>query len=275
MLFIVGFISAGVIISIVKFSVSEYIFYNVISEGPVLPQSRLNLQEIIVNTKDMTFIVALFLVVKYTKDNYHIQHRISELKEYRLLAEIKMLRNQLDPHVLFNNLNNIYCLSINRDQSVGQYLNSFGSILSYYFIDGSSEKVSLEKELNAIEAYLCLERLRYGDRLDLEYTVEGMPGGKTIYPFVFLSYIENCFTHGCGTESGDPWVKIYIRIEKDSVTFHASNSKPKSENSFRKKLSEGKSWHPGNLLEVIYPGQHLIRIDKRDRIYGVDLKLMI
>ncbi len=197
LLFIFLFLGSGMIISWLKFIFSDYIFYTAISADLNERIGNMDFAHLLMNTKDMTFIVAIFMIAKFSKDNYHANNRLRELKDQQLRSEIKLLKNQLDPHVVFNNLNNIYSLSLNNQESLLVNLGIFRSLLSYYFMEGKAETVSLRAEIENIENYINLEKLRYGDRLNIEFLIEGETSNKNIVPFILFSFIENCFDYFC------------------------------------------------------------------------------
>jgi len=269
--FAVLFIVSGLTLSWAKFAFSGTIFYNSLADQFSTDQGKVSLPEVLMNAKDMTFIVALFLIAKYTRDNYILRNRINELQQHQLQSEIRLLRNQLDPHVVFNNLNNIYCLSLNKDGSVGIYLRRLYTVLEYYFRVGTMQRVPLAKELEAVTAYIRLEEIRYGDRLKTSFSVEGDFTGKKIYPFVLFSYVENCFTHGCVSESGNAWIKIFIKAARERIIFHASNSKPGDAGNQEVQDTSTVIGRKKAALELLYPGRHSIHIENRDDEYRVDL----
>ncbi|MCF8346140.1 MAG: histidine kinase, partial [Bacteroidales bacterium] len=165
LLFAFLFFFAGITLSWLKFIFSDYVFYTAIGGDLALRIIAPDLSQILVNTKDMTFIVALFLIAKYTKDNYTVRNRLAHLQDDQIRSEIRLLRNQLDPHVVFNNLNNLYTLGVNYSPEVFVNLGRLRSVLSYYLLDGSKSKVKFSRELQAIGDFLALEKLRYGERL--------------------------------------------------------------------------------------------------------------
>lgn len=268
--FFMVFISSGVFISILKFAVSDYIFYSAIAADLNKSLGAFNLSEILVNTKDMTFIVAIFLVAKYARDNFKINKRLGELRDQQIRYEIKLLRNQLNPHVVFNNLNNIYSLALNNSPTLIRNITNLRSVLSYYFKDGKEDSVPLKAEIDVIRNYIDLEKLRYGDRLSVEFKTEGDMRGN-IVPFVLFSFIENCFEHGCSVDSGLAWIKIKLISKADSLIFHASNSRP----SHLPGEDANKASDLQCRLELLYPGRHILRIDDRKDMYCVDLKLKL
>lgn len=274
-LFISLFLLSGVVISWLKFIFSDYLFYDAIGNDFTSRIAAANFSRVLVNTKDMTFIVALFLVAKYTKDNHQASKRLAMLQDEQLRSEIRLLRNQLDPHVVFNNLNNIYCLALNESPDVPTHMGRLHSVLSYYFVDGKRQEVKLERELQTIEDYLRLEKLRFGDRISMDFSVEGDPGQKKIFPLVLFPFVENCLEHGCSIESGTAWIKVWVKVEADAVTFHASNSKPETVLEACGQAVSSQKSGPAAKMDLLYPGKYMLRVDDRKDMYSVDMKLKI
>jgi sensor histidine kinase YesM len=273
LLFVSIFLLSGIAISWLKFFFSDYLFYDAIGNDLISRIAAVDVSRVLVNTKDMTFIVALFLVAKYAKDNHQVNTRLAMLQDDQLRSEIRLLRNQLDPHVVFNNLNNIYCLSLNESPDVPVYLGRFRSVLSYYFVDGKRKRVKIKRELQTIEDYLDLEKLRNGDRISMDFSVEGDPGEKEIFPLVLFPFVENCLEHGCSVESGSAWIRVWVKVEADGVTFHASNSKPEAVLESPGGTERSGKSGPAAKLDLLYPGKYLLRVDDRRDMYSVDLKL--
>ncbi len=271
--FFLTFLASGIIISYIKFIFSDIVFYSAIAADISARFRQVELPYLVTNTKDMTFIVALFLIAKYAKDNHYLQMRLRELRDHQLRAEIKLLQHQMDPHVIFNHLNNIYSLAVNNYDRVGDSIRRFHSLLSYYFITGKNRVVDLNAELRAIEDFITLEKFRYGKRLSISYSVAGESKERKIIPFVFFSLVENCFEHGCSIESGSSWIKIDVRIEGRAILFHAANSKP--QNILVATSSVDPYTVTKQKLDLLYPGKYLLRIDDRQDRYSVDLKLRI
>ena len=275
LLFFLVFLAAGIGISWLKFAFSDYLFYSAIGDEVNARIRAATLSSIMVNTKDMTFIVALFLIAKFAKDNHQVRNRLALLQDDQIRSEIRLLRNQLDPHVVFNNLNNLYCLSLNHSPAVNLNLGKLRSVLSYYFEDGKQKQVKLKRELQIIRDYLDLEKLRYGDRLTVDFRVEGDPGGKEISPLLLFPFVENSLEHGCSMESGSSWIRIYVKIEDGSITFHVANSKPEMVLEAVKEEDMARRYQPEEKLQLLYPGKYMIRIDDRKDMYGVDFKLKL
>ncbi len=275
LLFALCFLLSGVMISWLKFTFSGFVFYTAIGGDLTSTFKAPDLSKIIVNTKDMTFIVALFLIAKYTRDNYRVRNRLTQMRDDQLRSEIRLLRNQLDPHVVFNNLNNLYTLGVNHSPEVFVNLGRLRSVLSYYFLDGTQSKVKLSRELQAIRDYLDLEKLRYGDRLSVTYNVHGDPGTREIVPLVLFPFVENCIKYGAGQESGESWITIAVAIGPGFIDFRAVNSIPKKSGEMQPADTEDMTVSPAKKMESIYADKYTMKTTVESDSYCVDLKLNI
>lgn len=272
-LFGLFFLLTGICISYVKFFFSDYLFYDAIAAELSHRIKNVDLAHVVVNTKDMTFIVAIFLIAKYAKDNYKMQNQLRDLREWKLESEIKLIHNQLNPHVVFNNLNNLYSISLNNPQQVLPNIRKLKALLTYYFSVGKSPLVKLNDELEMIDNFIGLEKLRYGDRLKMNYQVAGESDEHFIIPFVLFSIVENCFEHGCSVEAGNSWINIKVDIRKKSLIFHVANSKPNTVSPKGKDHPEGSENKISKRLELLYPGRHQFIIEDEPGTYSVTLKL--
>jgi len=275
LVFGITFLLSGLAISSLKFLFSDYLFYDAIAADLSYSIKNINAVQVITNAKDMTFIVAIFLIAKFAKDNYNMGNKLRELKEKRLESEIKLIHNQLDPHVVFNNLNNLYSISLNNSDQVLPYIQKLKSLLNYYFTESKNPQVLLQKELEMIDDFMGLEKLRYGERLDLKYNISGPSEGRYIVPFVLFSFVENCFEHGCSIETGKSWIKIDVDIRRNSLHFYAENSKPNVLLLHGTGEPESSLDNMKRKLELLYPGRHYLVIKDEKLTYSVALKLKI
>lgn len=274
-LFGLVFLFAGIMISCLKFIFSDYVFYTAIGGDLNTRLKAVDLSHILVNTKDMTFIVALFLIAKYARDNQRVRSRLSRLENDQIRSEIRLLRKQLDPHVVFNNLNNLYCLSLNGHPEVYTNLGRLSSLLSYYFMDGKNREVKISRELQAIADYLELEKLRYGDRINVSYSVKGDPGNRKIAPLVLFPFVEYCIQHGCSLHYGVSWIKIQVGIRPQQLHLQVFNSKPGKENAWQPGNSGMVLNDPAKRLELLYEGRYSLNLGMKEDHSAVDLKIEI
>jgi sensor histidine kinase YesM len=273
--FILTFIACGLVLSGLKFLFSDYIFFLALSPGQASSLDTLSLPAVLVNTKDMTFIVALFAIAKYARDRYLLKIHIQELEEKEMEAELRLLEHQMDPHVIFNNFNNLYSISINRPDLLATTVAKLRSVLNYLFKESKYTMVPLASELNMIENYIGLEKLRYGDRLKISYQCEGEPGRKMIAPLILYPFVENCFVHGAGEDPRKSWIEIRISIDEGRLTFFAANSVRRSFNPKPETAGNGANLNSIRRLEIQYPNSHRLAIRERNHEHEVNLNIRL
>jgi len=273
--FIVLFLLVGIGLSLLKFIFSDLVFYQSIAPEIDSAGTSISLSGLLTNTKDMTFIVAVFALVKYARDHYILESNISELQRKGLEAELKLLEHQMDPHVIFNNFNNLYSISINKPEYLKSTVKKLKSILHYLFTDSNSEKVQLTKEVEMIENYIGLEKLRYGDRLNISFKTEGKIEGHWIAPLILYSFVENCFVYGAGEDPRKSWINIELVIKESRLHFLAANSVLEHP---REQKPNGKSRANENSLrrlELQYPNSHRLAIREKRNEHVVELNVSL
>lgn len=275
LIFIILFILSGLALSLLKFLFSDYIFYHAFTpENGSIPDV-VTLKAVLVNTKDMTFIVAVFAIAKYARDHYIVESNIRELKQKGMEAEIKLLEHQMDPHVIFNNFNSLYSISLYRPDRLKETAKQLRSNLHYLFRKSKHESVPLSDEINMIENYIGLEKLRFGDRLNITYRMEGDPGNLKIAPLILYPFVENCFVHGAGEDPHHSWIRIEIAISDGNLRFCAANSVSGFENRERSQVGNNGNKNRIRRLEIQYPNSHRLAIFDRLREHIVELNLRL
>ena len=273
--FVLAFVATGIGLSLLKFLFSDFIFYQAIAPENGFHGSLISLPAVLVNTKDMTFIVALFALVKYARDHYSLESNIRELQRKGLEAELKLIEHQMDPHVIFNNFNNLYSISIYRPEYLKSTVKKLKAILHYLFMESRSDKVQLINEVEMIENYIGLEKLRYGERLKVDFSVEGSVQGLSITPLILYSFVENCFVHGAGEDPSNSWIRIALIVKDTRLCFTAANSvreHPVEQRSVGKRTANGNSVRR---LELEYPNSHRLTIRDRRNEHLVELNISL
>lgn len=273
--FILLFVGSGIVLSLLKFIFSDVIFYQAIAPESSLHESSISLSSLLVNTKDMTFIVAIFALVKFARDHYILESNIRELQRKGMEAELKLLEHQMDPHVIFNNFNNLYSISIYRPEHLKSTVKKLKSILHYLFLESKKDKVLLAKEVEMIENYIGLEKLRYGERLNITFKTGGNIDEFRIAPLILYSFVENCFVHGAGEDPRKSWINIELTIKDSRLCFVAANS---VSDQNREQKSNGKSSANENSLrrlELQYPNSHRLAIREKRNEHIVELNVSL
>ena len=274
--FILLFLLTGIGLSSIKLISSDYIFYSSISPENIQRNGILSLRFILVNTKDMTFIVALFCIVKYVKDYIYAERTRQILEKQNKEAQRKLLQSQFDPHFLFNTINNLYALSLLNPLKTNDIISKIKIVLKYIVDESSKNFVELKDEISLVENYIQLEKLRYGTRLKVGFKTEGEMKSVKVPPMVLFILVENCFKHGSSLDAGNPWIKINVSETTEAVRFTVENSKPaiKTDAGLIDNIGSGLK-NLKKRLEIAYPNNGFdLNIENRKNSFFVNLELI-
>ena len=245
----------------------------------VLLYEKFVVLEFFQNTRDIYslvtgtyFIVLLAVTIKLVEFWYLEQSRKQKAIKEKIKTELKLLKSQIHPHFLFNTLNNIYSLALQKSDQAPDAVLKLSSLLDFLIYHGESETVSLSKETELIHNYIELENLRYGDHLDLDFQISGDTENIQIAPLLLMPLVENAFKHGLSKTRNKQWLKIKLEITDRIVDFYIENTMPlnvHSENS-------GGGMGLANLrrrLELSYRGRNSLDINEDENTFVVHMKL--
>ena len=210
---------------------------------------------------------ALLLMFRFYKN----QQKYLKLNEQKKTAELTALKHQLNPHFLFNTLNNLYALAIKKSDQTPDVIEKLSEILDYMLYRTSDTFVSLQKEIELIENYLSLEKIRYGKRVDISFKKD-IESDVKIAPLLLLTFIENAFKHGVTQELDKAKILIRITTKNNRVLFNIKNSKPKSVSENKDEPCIGLD-NVKKQLELLYPNQYELIVDDSNDFYAVTLNL--
>lgn len=216
-------------------------------------------------------IVGLSVAIRMTSNWFETDALRKELERSRTEAELKNLKSQLNPHFLFNTLNNIYSLIALSPEEAQSAVHELSRLLRYVLYESSQEYVTVGKEIEFIRNYIELMRIRMAKNVDLQTGIEIENENTLIVPLLFISLIENAFKHGVSNNSPS-FIHIRIKQDKEKLCCIIDNS------SFPKDSQDksGSGIGLSNLekrLELLYPGMYSLRYGKEENIYHSELIL--
>lgn len=224
--------------------------------GPFL-QSLFNTVALVNAFKGTNLVIGFVLAIKLFKMWY-------ERKQAALEAELGALKAQIHPHFLFNTLNNLYALSLNNSPKSPELILGLSDILRYMLYECSKDEVPLEKEVFMMQQYVNLEKLRYEDRIDINFNISGNLKNKQIAPLLILPFIENSFKHGASEATGQVWVNIDIAVRDNWFKLKVSNNNPQQKASGDESPGIGLN-NVVKRLNLLYPDGHYLKImDEED-----------
>lgn len=230
-----------------------------------------NPKGILLTAFDLFITLAAAIPIKLIRIHYKSLEFEQELIREKLQSELNFLRAQTNPHFLFNTLNNLFVLARKKSDVTADAIMMLSKIMRYMLHDCRSQQIQINREATVIRDYIELERLRYNDRLVVDYAEEIDQPGELIAPLLLLPFVENCFKHGAGNTMGKVVIKVRLELEAHQLSFHVQNTidddAPK----------QGKSGigliNVQRQLELLYPGRHTLRFGPREDRYVVDLKI--
>ncbi len=203
----------------------------------------------------------------------HREKEAAVLKSENLQSELKFLKSQINPHFLFNALNNIYTLSMIKSEKTPEMILKLSDMLRYILYDCQEDKVSLQKEIDYIWNYVGLQKLKekHSRLIEIDISADGQ---LKIAPMLLIPFIENAFKHGDIFVTDSGWMNIKLSTDSRHLRFSVCNSLPDRE--FTKDRAGGIGLkNVQKRLDMLYKDAYELKIDKIEKEFRVDLKLLL
>lgn len=213
------------------------------------------------------------IVLRLSVDWFDNFQKQKELKKQNLKTELALLRSQINPHFLFNTLNNINSFSQNDPEKTSFAIIKLSDIMRYMLYEASEEKVLLNKEIEYIYNLIELQKLRYKENDFVSFKVEGDIHSKMIPPMLFLPFIENAFKHGKLSVTNG--IEIYIKIEKNEIFFNCSNQIKELNDTEKEQFGGVGIKNIERRLELLFPSHYRMNISEKNNVYLVELKIQL
>ena len=200
--------------------------------------------------------------------------RWREAQKEKLVAELSLLRAQVNPHFLFNALNGIYALSLENAKETPNALLMLSSMMRYALTDAAEALVPLNKEVEYLQNFVALQRLRLGDTVEIELDLAGDWQGRLILPMVLITFVENAFKHGVDPEVDSRiWIQLHLHEDGETLHFACRNLRillPEVQEGYGLGLENARK-----RLALTYPGRHKLDLAVSETDYLVTLQLKL
>ncbi|MHC1730675.1 MAG: sensor histidine kinase [Bacteroidales bacterium] len=221
--------------------------------------------------------LAWFKIATHLKEDVLFHQKLDNDRLNAMLklkeTELKLLRSQLHPHFLFNTLNNLYSLALEKSDKTPDLIIRLGDMLSYIIYDCNSDKVLLVKEIDFLKSYIELQKVRYVS-CDIKLEITGDIDNQKIAPMLLHTFLDNSFKHGAAKISGDSWIKIAIDVYNGFIDFRVENNKPAGQELNKDAGGIGIE-NAKKRLRLIYRDRYDLNIDQTEFTYSVFLKLLL
>jgi two-component system LytT family sensor kinase len=225
--------------------------------------------------------ITLFLLVfifstgvKAISQWFQTEQRNKEIENEKVFAELSFLKAQINPHFLFNTLNNIYSLAADRSEKTAAAVLKLSNIMRYVLTEAKNDLVTLEKEIRFTTHFIELQKMRLTDRTTVDFKVTGEPALKQITPLLFLPFVENAFKYGVSTRDFSV-VAIWLEIGDETLHLMVKNDKHNGHHA-RPVENTGIGIHNSRRrLDLLYPGRHTLDIADEPSTYTVHLNIRL
>lgn len=220
-------------------------------------------------------ITSLFMLSKSWIDLADSRKELAEKEKDLIQNELKALKAQVNPHFLFNSLNSIYSLSLQKSEQTPEVILKLSEVLRYMIYESNEVRVPLKKELGYIQNYVELQKLRTRNPEAVEMNLKGKVDDQKIAPLILIVFIENAFKHGMKGDTVNQFIKIDIEVQKNEIHFVTANNAGKADDPEHTEFHGLGLDNVKRRLDLLYPGQYELKLSDTSDTFTVDLKLLI
>lgn len=219
-----------------------------------------------------TLAVVLFVaMLRFVVGWFELEARTKALENAQLTTELQFLKAQINPHFLFNTLNNLYYLAYTQSPNTPEVVARLAQMMRYLLEESNQPTVPLSQEIEFMRSYLSLEQLRLNHPVPLTFTVEGEPAGVAIAPLILMTFLENAFKHGVQNNDPSAWVRVHLRVAPGRCDYTVANGRPPA--PAPPALPGTGLPNVRRRLALSYPGRHELRLDDAPAHYQAHLTL--
>jgi two-component system LytT family sensor kinase len=230
---------------------------------------------------DWRFVLNVFLALRFLfisflfiflKTAFEKEKELSQVKLDKIKTELDYLRAQVNPHFLFNTLNNLYGLALKKSDKAPEAIMRLADIMDYMLYTNDDLKVPLSKEIRNVENYIELEKLRQGNNAAISFVKSGQEAGLAIVPSLLLPLVENGFKHGINQLAKGAYINISANVTDNKLSFYINNNKPDNKNP------DGHGIGIRNLknrLDFFYKERHTLSIKETVNTFSVKLTITL
>ncbi len=190
----------------------------------------------------------------------------------RLKSELSFLRSQISPHFMFNLLNSLVALNRKKSDLVEPVLLKMSDLLRYMLYEKDDKQITLDNEIKYLQNYIDLQKLRFGDYVDINFSVNTTEFSKNIEPMLLIPFVENAFKHGVGMIE-KPIIRVELQTISNQLLFKVTNKFSNDTQEVKDGASGIGLTNVRRRLELLYPEQHSLKIEEKNNFYTTELKL--
>lgn len=264
-----GFFLGFVVVVLLTIAVEELIMEPIMYPGTKRANSFPGIYISLLGVLPTMFILSGF---KFGWDALRKQEQIDELEGVIQESELQFLRSQINPHFLFNNLNNLYSYALQNSPKTPEIILEMSGVLRYMLYESKEQFVPLKKELEQLDNFIKLYRLQIEDRGRVRFATGKIGEGYRIAPLILIVFVENAFKHSQSGQSSNIEIDISVGMTGDRLEFHCENNYEAGQSLDTVAKGIGLN-NVQKRLELLYPNKHQLRIQDHKNSYVVNLGL--
>lgn len=226
-------------------------------------------QGIINSFMDKIFIASLAIALRQMSNSQNLREREVQLVKQQLKTELSLLKSQINPHFLFNTLNNIYSLARQKSPRTPEVVLKLSELLRFVMYETKHQYINIEKEVGFLKNYIELHKIRYDNRLEIDFTYEIDDFNAQIMPNILIPLVENSFKHGASQSTLPSFILIGLKLKKNELYFQVKNSFEPSTNSSEKGIGLD---NLRRQLELMY-SDFLLETKKENQTFIAELSI--
>lgn len=230
------------------------------------------LRGIVFHLSTFLLAIAISIVFRLVKDRMAADRAAQQKKEENLKTELSFLRSQINPHFIFNILNNLVALEQMKSEELGPTILKLSSLMQYMLYETDEEKVPLNNEVEYLQNYIDLQRQRFGAKVPVTVSLHETPNLFEIEPMLLIPFVENAFKHGVGM-IGHPAIDIGLRVEGGVLHFSVRNRYNSAAEEVKDKSSGIGLGNVSRRLKLLYGDQHVLHISRDEGWFIVTLEI--
>lgn len=225
------------------------------------------------------FYVGITSLFKFVKDWLELQEmklNYAQIERQKLEAELNTLKSQLNPHFLFNCLNNIYSLALIKSPQTPDVILKLSDLMRHVLYESRENFIPVKQELEFLSNFIELQKIRLSDKIEIRYSIEGQVPDRTIIPLIFEPFIENAFKHGLKNPAPSPLIEIKIKFTGEKMHFELTNNFSGVQHHLVNKNSGIGLQNIERRLKYLYqPTEYTYEVKKTDHTFVVNLEIQL
>lgn len=220
--------------------------------------------------------IAVTTLIKGTRSWFllwKVRGELEVTEKQKAEFELQALKSQINPHFLFNTLNGIYSMSLNNDRRLPGTILQLSALMRYFLYEVKDDYVPLSKELELLDNYISLQKLRLGEEMQSHIYINGKVIDQKIAPMLLVTFLENAFKHGSKTDVTEPFLILLINVDGGELNFLLENKIEQPNNVEDRRYSGVGLNNIRRRLELLYPLKHSLEIKEQPDKFCVQLKL--